>query len=110
MMSRFHFQNFMENKNHPLVALIDTGTKYSIIRNLIKNWFLSVIRCHGILQLRKYCHFNPQGIVISNGPGDPIICSETIETASKIIENSIPTLGICLGHQILSFSRRGKNT
>ena len=52
--------------------------------------------------------FNPQGIVISNGPGDPIICSETIKTASKIIENSIPTLGICLGHQILALAGGAK--
>jgi carbamoyl-phosphate synthase small subunit len=101
------FPKFYGKKDHPLVALIDTGTKYSIIRNLIKIG-LSVIRMPWNSSISQILSFNPQGIVISNGPGDPIICSETIKTASKIIENSIPTLGICLGHQILALAGGAK--
>ena len=51
---------------------------------------------------------NPTGVVLSNGPGDPIVCKETIETASELIESSIPTLGICLGHQILALAGGAK--
>lgn len=82
-------------KSDPLIALIDTGTKYSIIRNLLKMGF-SVIRLPWNFTVDQILAFKPSGIVFSNGPGDPIICKETINTASKILENSIPTLGICL--------------
>ena len=43
-------------------------------------------------------------MVISNGPGDPVKCQETLETAKKLIDNDIPTLGICLGAQILGLA------
>ena len=115
----YNFHNFMNdvsikqptfngNKSNPLVALIDTGAKYSIIRNLL-NLGLSIVNFHGILTIYQIIKYNPVGIVISNGPGDPIICKETIDTAYKIIEKSIPTLGICLGHQILGLAG-GANT
>ncbi|MGN6615032.1 MAG: glutamine amidotransferase-related protein, partial [Candidatus Nitrosocosmicus sp.] len=58
--------------------------------------------------LSQIMSYNPKGIVISNGPGDPVICKETITTASQIIKNSIPTLGICLGHQILALAGGAK--
>lgn len=110
---------FYGERNNPLVALIDTGTKYSIIRNLLKLG-LSVIRLPWNSTLSQILSFNPKGIVISNGPGDPVVCRETIDTASQIIKNSIPALGICLGHQILAlaggarteklkFGHRGQN-
>ena len=98
---------FYGDRSNPLVALIDTGTKYSIIRNLIKLG-LSVIRVPWNSTLSQIMSYNPKGIVISNGPGDPVICKETIITASQIIKNSIPTLGICLGHQILALAGGAK--
>ncbi len=115
----YNFHNFMNdvsikqptfygNKSDPLVALIDTGTKYSIIRNLL-NLGLSIVRLPWNTTIDQIIKYNPVGIVISNGPGDPTICKETIDTAYKIIEKSIPTLGICLGHQILGLAG-GANT
>ncbi len=98
---------FYGKKSDPLIALIDTGTKYSIIRNLLKMGF-SVIRLPWNCTVDQILTFKPSGIVFSNGPGDPIICKETINTASKIIENSIPTLGICLGNQILALAAGAK--
>jgi carbamoyl-phosphate synthase small subunit len=53
--------------------------------------------------------YNPKGVVISNGPGDPKVCTDTIKTASKLIKESTPTLGICLGNQILALAG-GANT
>lgn len=110
---------FYGKKSDPLIALIDTGTKYSIIRNIIKLGF-SVIRIPWNFTIDEIMYYKPKGIVISNGPGDPILCKETIDTASKIIEKSIPSMGICLGHQIfaladgaqtskLKFGHRGQN-
>jgi carbamoyl-phosphate synthase small subunit len=64
--------------------------------------------------------YKPKGVVISNGPGDPKVCTSTIKTATKLIKTSTPTLGICLGNQILAlaggadtyklkFGHRGQN-
>ncbi len=102
-----HNPKFYGKKSDPLVALIDTGTKYSIIRNLIK-LDLSVIRLPWNSTFEQIMSFRPSGIVISNGPGDPVVCKDTIYTAGEIIENSIPTLGICLGHQILALAAGAK--
>lgn len=89
------------------VVLIDTGTKFSIIRNLLKLGFC-VVRLPWNATIKDILYYNPVGVVISNGPGDPTICKETISTASEIIENSIPTLGICLGNQILALASGAK--
>ncbi|MDQ4074487.1 MAG: glutamine-hydrolyzing carbamoyl-phosphate synthase small subunit [Thermoproteota archaeon] len=100
---------FYGKKSDPLIALIDTGTKNSIIRNLVKSGF-SVIRLPWNAPAEQILSYNPRGVVISNGPGDPVICKETILAASKIIDSSIPTLGICLGHQILAIAGGAKTT
>ena len=52
----------------------------------------------------KSCLLILKGVVISNGPGDPQKCPDTINTAKKLIENNIPTLGICLGAQIIGIA------
>lgn len=111
---RYDNKNFMQtvssknvqvygNSNDKVIVLIDTGTKFSIIRNLL-------MRGYKVVQLPWNASFNqvmsikPKGVVISNGPGDPKMCQETIKTATQLIEKSIPTLGICLGNQILALS------
>ena len=91
----------------PKIVLIDTGTKYSIIRNLLRLGF-QVVRLPWDSSIDQVMAHNPAGVVLSNGPGDPIVCKETIETASKLIERSIPTLGICLGNQILALAGGAK--
>ncbi|MEM2876331.1 MAG: gamma-glutamyl-gamma-aminobutyrate hydrolase family protein, partial [Candidatus Bathyarchaeia archaeon] len=47
------------------------------------------------------------GIVVSNGPGDPKRCDETIKTVSNLVETGLPIFGICLGNQILSLALGG---
>ena len=72
------------------------------------------------ITIDRILSYSPAGVVISNGPGDPKICKPTIETAVSLIDASIPTLGICLGNQIvalaggadtykLKFGHRGQN-
>ena len=91
----------------PKIVLIDTGTKYSIIRNLLRIGF-QVVRIPWNSSIDQVMLHNPAGVVLSNGPGDPIVCKETIETASELIERSVPTLGICLGNQILALAGGAK--
>jgi carbamoyl-phosphate synthase small subunit len=49
--------------------------------------------------------FNPDGFMISNGPGDPSVVTYAIETVKAVLENKLPLFGICLGHQILAEAR-----
>lgn len=82
------------------VVVIDTGVKNAILRNL-RNLGYKVIRVPWNYTIEKILKLNPKGVVISNGPGDPKNCPETIKTAKSLIDKNIPTLGICLGAQIL---------
>lgn len=107
------------DENKDCIVLLDTGTKYSIIRNILRMGYRVVCvswnACYETIM-----SYRPKGVVISNGPGDPKICNTAIETASELIRTSIPTLGICLGNQILAlaggaetyklkFGHRGQN-
>ena len=47
---------------------------------------------------------NPQGVFLSNGPGDPEPCDYAIAAARELIESGLPTFGICLGHQIMGLA------
>ena len=85
------------------VVVIDTGTKNAILRN-IRNIGYKVIKVPWDTSIEKILSYKPKGVVISNGPGDPQKCPETIKTAKSLIEKNIPTLGICLGAQILGLA------
>jgi carbamoyl-phosphate synthase small subunit len=85
------------------VVVIDTGAKNAILRNL-RNLGYKVIKLPWNTSFEKIQSYNPRGVVISNGPGDPQNCPDTIHTAKKLIENNIPTLGICLGAQIIGIA------
>ena len=101
------------------VVVLDTGVKYSIIRNIMRTGY-RVVRLPWDASYEQIMSFNPKGVVISNGPGDPKVCLPTIKAASRLIKTSTPTLGICLGNQILAlaggadtyklkFGHRGQN-
>lgn len=51
---------------------------------------------------------NPDGIFLSNGPGDPAPCDYAIEAIEKFLETDIPVFGICLGHQLLALASGAK--
>ena len=88
------------------IVLIDTGTKYSIIRNIVRMGF-RVIRVPWNIPFNKIIAFKPKGVIISNGPGDPKMCNSTIETVVKLFDSSLPILGICLGNQIIALAAGG---
>lgn len=86
------------------VALLDLGVKKNIIRCLVeRGCHVRVFPMCSTLEEMK--SFNPDGFMISNGPGDPGAMNETISLVSQIVDSNIPTFGICLGHQILGLSQ-----
>ena len=85
------------------VVVIDTGAKFAIIRN-VRELGYKVVVVPWDTSYEKIMSYNPKGIVLSSGPGDPQNCPATIETTKKLIENNVPTLGICLGAQIIGIA------
>jgi carbamoyl-phosphate synthase small subunit len=82
------------------VVLIDCGCKSGIIRSLLQRQ-VTVMRVPWDYDLmNEAC----DGVVISNGPGDPKTCSATISNVQRAMDNGLPVFGICLGHQILALA------
>ena len=93
-------------KSIGLIALIDCGVKNSIIRSLLIRGY-DVLRVPFNYPAEKILEWNPLGVVISNGPGDPKLCRDTIVTIRSLVEYGIPVLGICLGNQLISLALGG---
>ncbi len=87
------------------VVLIDCGVKYSIIRNLLKR-DINVVRVPYNSSATKILSYKPDGVFISNGPGDPKKCTKTIAAIRELSEKT-PLMGICLGAQILALALGG---
>jgi carbamoyl-phosphate synthase small subunit len=86
------------------IVLINCGVKKSILDNCLR--IGEVIQVPFNTSARKIEELEPDGILISNGPGDPAhpeIMKSTVKTARQLSQE-IPTMGICLGHQILSLA------
>jgi carbamoyl-phosphate synthase small subunit len=87
------------------IILVDCGTKNNIIQAFLK-------RNITVLRVPYDYDFNKEkadGILLSNGPGDPRMCRAAIENTRRVMENHIPILGICLGSQIMALAA-GANT
>ncbi len=90
-------------KDENTVVVIDTGAKHAILRN-VREIGYKVVLLPWNTPYEKIMSYNPKGIILSSGPGDPQKCPNTIVTAKKLIEDNIPTLGICLGAQIIGIA------
>ncbi len=88
------------------IALMDMGVKNNIIRNLCKRNF-SVVRVPFNATYEQIMTYNPVGVVISNGPGDPKTCKAAIAVAKQCIDKELPLFGICLGNQIIGLAAGG---
>ena len=85
------------------VVLLDLGAKYNIARELAKHGCdVTVVPCHTTAE--EILAMKPDGIMLSNGPGDPADNPEIIEEIGKLRVSGVPVFGICLGHQLLALS------
>ncbi|MEM1539214.1 MAG: glutamine-hydrolyzing carbamoyl-phosphate synthase small subunit [Candidatus Bathyarchaeia archaeon] len=87
------------------VVLVDCGVKWNIIR-LLKN-YANVILVPYNTPAKKILEYDPDGVLLSNGPGDPVRVKETIETVREIA-GKVVLYGICLGHQLISLALGAK--
>ena len=84
------------------VVAYDFGVKRNILRSLVHNGFdVTVVPAH--TPASEVLAMNPDGVFLSNGPGDPSAVSGAIEAAKELV-GQVPVFGICLGHQILSLA------
>ncbi len=89
------------------VVLMDFGAKHNIGRELNKRGCkLTVVPAHTTAE--EILALDPDGIMLSNGPGDPAENTGVIEELKKLCEKKIPIFGICLGHQLLALAQGGK--
>ncbi|MFI5420402.1 MAG: glutamine-hydrolyzing carbamoyl-phosphate synthase small subunit [Nitrososphaerales archaeon] len=84
------------------IAVIDCGVKLNIVRNLVKRGFeVTVLPFNTKIDALDARY---DGVVISNGPGDPKNCLPAIELSRSVMQKDIPILGICLGTQIIALA------
>ncbi|GBL03393.1 glutamine-hydrolyzing carbamoyl-phosphate synthase small subunit [Glaciecola sp. KUL10] len=90
------------------VVAYDFGAKHNILRMLVdRGCKLTLVPAQ--TPAEDVLAMNPDGIFLSNGPGDPEPCTYAIEAIKVFLEKSIPIFGICLGHQLLALAS-GANT
>tara|TARA_B100001250_G_scaffold293612_1_gene255267 strand:- start:1906 stop:3099 length:1194 start_codon:yes stop_codon:yes gene_type:complete len=102
-------KGFVKNRKKFLkIVAIDYGIKKNILRYFSNyNCEVKVVSCKQ--NAKEILKLNPDGIFLSNGPGDPAATGKyAIETIQKLIKNRLPIFGICLGHQILALALKAK--
>ncbi|HXC06615.1 MAG TPA: glutamine-hydrolyzing carbamoyl-phosphate synthase small subunit, partial [Bacteroidia bacterium] len=83
------------------VALLDLGVKKNIIRSLTeRNCLVQVFPMKTTAAEMKA--WNPDGFMISNGPGDPGVMHDEVKVLKEVLQGSTPVFGICLGHQLIA--------
>ncbi len=89
------------------VALIDVGTKKNIIRCLLnRRCAVTVYPCG--FNADEVTSSRPDGIMITNGPGDPAECGDIIRQIKALADSGIPVFAICLGHQLMALAHGAK--
>jgi carbamoyl-phosphate synthase small subunit len=88
------------------VVVLDCGVKYNILRKLTE-YDCDVVVVPAYTEAEEILKLKPNGILLSNGPGDPAAVKYVIETTRKLI-GRLPIFGICLGHQMLGLALGGK--
>ena len=87
----------------PKVALMDFGAKRNIARNLNKRG-CQVTVYPALTSAEEILADHPDGIMLSNGPGDPKECTSIIKEIKKLYDSEVPIFAICLGHQLMALA------
>lgn len=88
------------------VALLDYGSKDNIKDCLLKRG-CDVTIYPALTKAEEILSENPDGIMLSNGPGDPKECAEIIDEIKKMYKSNVPIFAICLGHQLMALANGG---
>ena len=95
---------FGESNAKNKVAVMDYGVKKNILRSLSeRGCYLKVFPVTATAA--EVLAFNPNGIMLSNGPGDPGAMPKESQMVKELVDSNIPVFGICLGHQLLAQSQ-----
>ena len=89
--------------NGPKVALMDFGAKRNIARSLNERG-CQVTIYPALTPAEEILADNPDGIMLSNGPGDPKACTDIIKEVKKLYDSEVPIFAICLGHQLMALA------
>ena len=87
----------------PKVALLDLGAKKNIARSLNERG-CEVTIYPALTPAEEILEANPDGIMLSNGPGDPKECTSIIKEIKKLYDSEVPIFAICLGHQLMALA------
>nr|SCW22902.1 Carbamoyl phosphate synthase small subunit [Nemalion sp. H.1444] len=99
---QYHNQK-INRDTHLHIIVIDFGVKTNILRNLFNyTKHITVIPSH--TSPKEILKYKPNGILLSNGPGDPSELTYAVANVRDLMKTNIPLFGICMGHQILSLA------
>ena len=96
-------EKYVLEGNGPRVALMDFGAKRNIARNLNKRG-CQVTVYPALTSAEEILADHPDGIMLSNGPGDPKECTSIIKEIKKLYDSEVPIFAICLGHQLMALA------
>lgn len=91
------------------IVLFDFGAKRNILRHLA-SYGMQVLVVPAYTSCQEVMSYQPDGIILSNGPGDPAGLPTIVQTVKELIDQSLPIFGICLGHQLIGRAIGGTTT
>ena len=101
--SAYGYEKGLNAEGRPLrVAVLDYGVKRSILDSLTRNGMQATV-WPALTSAEDILASRPDGILLSNGPGDPQPCGWAVDTIGKLL-GRVPVFGICLGHQLLALA------
>ena len=89
------------------VAVLDCGVKHNLINSLLKR-DVEVTVFPATAEPEQILNLRPNGILISNGPGNPMDYKKQIKTIQKLYDSKIPMFGVALGHQLIAIAKGAK--
>ncbi len=98
----------VQGSGETTVVLIDCGAKRNIARSLLARGVRVITVPWDYDLFGPDCDFTFDAIFVSNGPGDPRMSEKTVQTLRTAMERCVPTMGICLGHQLLALAAGGE--